>query len=261
MIKHILGVSFTFLVSGLVILFPFIHSSQDELSAVEAVEKINRKIQSTPEMENWQATVLSTIHEMDKSWQPKKKIVIEKLVVVEDKKRTEKILGATEFHKDGKRDITAKLQAEAAKYNRRSESGKDKERRGKGHRGLDLSRDELFPFGEERRTDYEFEFREAPLEGQQKTYILETRSKKKSPDFFEGIYHIHPDTNDVIRADLRPAKKPVPLRQLEMRIDFTRLPEGQLVISRAKVRIHVGLIVKNIRMDSEDIFSDYKIYE
>ena len=75
MIKHILGVSFTFLVSGLVILFPFIHSSQDELSAVEAVEKINRKIQSTPEMENWQATVLSTIHEMDKSWQSKKKIV------------------------------------------------------------------------------------------------------------------------------------------------------------------------------------------
>jgi hypothetical protein len=91
-------------------------------------------------------------------------------------------------------------------------------------------------------------------------YILENRSKLKSSDNYEGKYYIHPETFDILRADIRPAKNPGPLKLLEMRIDFGRIPEGYLVIRAASVRIHVGLIIKNIRMESEEIYSDFIVF-
>lgn len=234
-----------------------------DLSTMEVVEKVQQKIQSAPEMDNWQASVLTTLFEMDKNWEPKKKIIIEKLAVVENKKKTEKILSAVEYDEDETKDMTAKYREEAAKFNEKNEAeqGDDGKRKGGRHRGLDLNRDELFPFGENKRQDYEFDLHEGSLAEGQRVYILETRSLQKSSDHFEGKYYIHPETFDVLRAELRPAKNPGPLKLLEMHIDFDRLPEGYLVIRTAKVRIHVGLIIKNIRMESEEIYADYRVYD
>jgi hypothetical protein len=234
-----------------------------ELSTVEVVERVHEKIKSTPELDNWQASVLTTLFEMDKNWEPEKKTIIEKLAVVKNKIRKEKILSATEFDEDKTKDKTAKYQAEASKFNRRNESnrGKDGGRKGGKSRGMDLSQDDIFPFGENRRKDYEFNLREGSLEDKLRVYILESRSKFRSSDYYEGKYYIHPETFDILRADIRPAKNPGPLKLLEMRIDFDRIPEGYLVIRAAKVRIHVGLIIKNIRMESEEIYSDYKVFD
>jgi hypothetical protein len=261
--KYILVLSIT----AFVFIFPvnFIPSTlaSQELSTMEVVEKIHERLQSTPEMDNWQASVLTTLLEMDKNWEPKKKTIIEKLAVVKNKKRTEKVLNATEYDKEKTRDMTAKYQAEAAKFNKRNESSKDgnKGKKSKRRRGLDLNRDEFFPFGEAKRKDYEFNLQEDSLTYNQRVYVLESRSKQKSADYYEGKYYIHPDTFEVMRAELRPAKNPGPLKLLEMHIDFSHLPEGHLVIRTAKVRIHVGLIIKNIRMESEEIYSDYEVFD
>jgi hypothetical protein len=230
---------------------------------MEVLEKVHAKIVSTPEMLHWQASVLTTLFEMDKNWEPKKKTVIQKMTTVKNKKRTEKILSATTYHKDKTKDVTAKYQAEIAKFNEKNKAdtnGKGK-RRGGRHRGLDLERDEFFPFGTSRKKDYEYNLHHELSNDGQDVYVLETRSHVKSSEYFEGRYHIHPETFDVLHAVLRPAKFPGPLKLLEMHIDFDRLPEGYLVIKAAKVRIHVGLIVKNIRMESEEIYSDYKVFE
>ncbi len=234
-----------------------------ELSPVELVERVHEKIQSTPELNNWQASVLATLFEMDKNWEPKKKTIIEKLVVVKNKIRIEKILSATEYNEEKTKNITAKYQAEAEKFNERNESSirKKGKRKGGRHRGMDLGQDDIFPFGENRRNDYEFEFREGFLSDKLRVYVLETRSKLKSSDNYEGKYYIHLETFDILRAEIQPAKNPGPLKLLEMIIDFGRIPEGNLVIRTAKVRIHVGLIIKNIRMESEEIYSDYKVFD
>jgi len=243
----------------------FFSSYQDshELSTMEVVDKINQKVLSIPEMDNWQASVLATLIEMDKNWEPKKKTIIEKLTTVRNKIRTEKILSATEYDGEKTKDVTAKYIVEAAKFNNKnkSEAGNKGKRKGGRHRGMDLTRDELFPFGENRRKDYEFDLLEETLEESQRVFVLETRSKQKSSDYFEGKYYVHPETFDVLKAELRPAKYPGPLKLLEMDLDFERLPEGYLVIREAKVCIHVGLIIKNIRIESEEIYSDYKVFD
>jgi len=243
----------------------FFSSNPDlpQLSTMEVVEKVQAKIVSTPEMKNWQASVLTTLYEMDKNWEPKKKTVIQKLTTVRNKKRSEKILSATEYHEDKIKDVTAKYREEAAKFNKKNEAnanGEEKSRRGR-HRGLDLERDEFFPFGESRKQDYEYALHQERSNNGLEVYVIETRSQVKSSDYFEGVYHIHPETFDVLHAELRPAKFPGPLKLLEMRLDFDRLPGGYLVVKTAKVRIHVGLIIKNIRIESEEIYSDYRVMD
>lgn len=263
MLKNIFAILLTIFAASLSINSVSSIQGNPELSTTELVEKIQEKILSVPEMDNWQASVLTTLFDMDKNWEPKKKTIIEKLIIVENKKRTEKILSAIEYDEDKTKDMTSKYQAEAAKFNKKNqaEQGDDGKRKGGRHRSLDLKRDELFPFGENKRQDYEFDLREGSLAEGQRVYILETRSLQKSADYFEGKYYFQPETFDVLRAELRPAKFPGPLKLLEMHIDFDRLPEGHLVIRTAKVRIHVGLIIKNIRMESEEIYSDYKVFE
>jgi len=242
---------------------PSMFPAPPDLSPLAAVEKLHKRIRSYPEMANWQAAVLTTLRDMDKDWKPKKKTVVEKFVIVKDKVRIEKILSATEYEGDRTKDLTAKYQAEAEKFNKKSESsqGEDGGRKGGRYRGLDLSRDEMFPFGEDRRADYEYELREGTLAAGQRVHILETLSLQKSSDIYEGKYFIHPETYDILRAELRPAKNPGPLKLLEMHIDFDRLPEGYLVIKSTRIRIHVGLIVKNIRMESEERYSDFQVLD
>ena len=107
--------------------------------------------------------------EMDKNWQPKKKIIIEKLASVKNKKRTEKILSAKEYEGDKTRNLTAQYQAEAAKFRESHGSGEEEVGSARGrHRGLNLSRDEIFPFSEEKRKDYDFELNDGTLIDEQK---------------------------------------------------------------------------------------------
>ncbi len=237
-------------------------SASSELSRLEVVERLHEKILSYPALKNWQASTLTNLYEMDKNWEPKKKTVVEKLVTVKDNARVEKVLRATEYDGDKTKDVTAKFRAEAEKLNKKSESreGKDGGRKGGRYRGLDLNRGELFPFEENKRKDYDFEVSEGFLEADRKVIILETRSRQKSSEYYEGKFYIHPETYDILRVELQPAKNPGPLKLLEMHIDFRHLPGGYLVIDTARVRIHVGLIIKNIRMESEEIYSDYEIF-
>jgi hypothetical protein len=249
------------LISGPPLIFADSSLPLSQLSIMEVVERLHEKIQSAPELDNWQASILTTLYDMDKNWKPKKKTIIEKIAVAKNKIRTEKILSAIEYDGEKTKDKTSKYQAEAEKFNRRNESNKGKKggRRGGRSRGMDLSQEDIFPFDENRRKNYEFYVREGLLEDKLEVYIVETRCKVRSSDYYEGEYYIHPETFDILRADLRPAKNPGPLKLLEMRIDFGRIPEGNLVIRKTKVRIHVGLIIKNIRMESEEIYSDYKL--
>jgi hypothetical protein len=167
-----------------------------------------------------------------------------------------------EYDGDKTKDKTAKYQAEAEKLNRKnlSKKGKNGERKGGRRHGMDLSQEDIFPFGQNKRKDFEFDVREGFLDDGE-AYILESRCKLKSSDHYEGKYYIHPETWDILRAELHPAKNPGPLKLLEMQIDFGRIPEGNLVVMTTKVRIHVGLIIKNIRMKSEEVYSDYRVFD
>jgi hypothetical protein len=229
------------------------------LSTEDVIEKINESIEAAPEMNRWQASVLTTLYEMDKKWEPKKKTVIEKQIVVDNKTRIEKVYKAVEYKDDEIKDVTNEFKEEAAKMNAKNRSSDGKESGGR-HRGMNLGMDEIFPFNEEKRKDYDFSLSKETGPDSREVYILKTVSKQESSEFFEGTYTIDADTLAVLRAELSPAKNPGPLKLLEMDMEFDRLPEGYLVMTKASARVHVGLIIKNIRMQTEEIYSDYEIF-
>jgi hypothetical protein len=75
----------------------------------------------------------------------------------------------------------------------------------------------------------------------------------------EGLYYIDRRTFDVLQVEVHFSKNPKMVKRFEMEARFTVLPEGHLVLERSLVRLHVGLVVKSIRMEIQEEYRDYKI--
>jgi len=229
--------------------------------ALALVEKMAERVASYPKLESWQARALSTTSRMTSEWKPKSTVTSEKNISVDGGLWSEEILNATETEDGRTRDVTAKLRAEAReradKQRRSSADERNDEQRRRGRRSLDIARDEVLPFGPDKRDGYDFALeRTIELDGTP-VIVLRSRSRVRTQEKFEGLYFVDPETHDVVRAELTIAKKPGPLKRMEMEIDFGVLPGGHQVMKKAVMRIHVGLIVKNIRIEAVETYSDH----
>jgi hypothetical protein len=231
--------------------------------AAELVAKLADRLASYPKLESWQARAHSTTSFMTSAWKPKKTTTTEKIVTADGKHWSEDILSAVETEDGRTRDVTEKMRAEAAERAEKQRGSTDAERkddqRSRGRRGLDMTRDEVLPFSPEKRSGYDFTLKgPSDLDGAP-VIVLQSRSRVRSEDKLEGLYYIDPSTFDVLRAELTIAKKPAPLKRMEMTVDFRVLPEGHQVMARAVMRMHVGLVVKNIRIEAVETYTDHKI--
>lgn len=231
--------------------------------ADELVAKIGERMAFYPKLESWQARAQSTTSQMTSDWKPRKATSTEKIVTVDGNYWSEEILSAVETEDGRTRDVTERMRTEARERAERQRRSTDEERRDdqrrRGRRGLDMARDEVLPFSPEKRSGYDFTLKgAAELEGAP-VIVLQSRSKVRSEEKLEGLYYIDPETHDVLRAELTLAKKPGPLKRMEMEIDFRVLPEGHQVMTRAVMRMHIGLVVKNYRIEAVETYSDHQI--
>lgn len=258
---------FVLFVSAGLILTSIFHinaTTSDDLQDV--LDKTVQRVHSYPELVNWKASVLATMYELDKKWKPKKKTVVEKIVMMQDRYRSESIKSAVEITKGKSKDVTQKYVNQAYKArekaarNRRKardedETGEDTRRR------MELDIEEMLPFSEKNREKYEFALLdETNLDGVA-VFVLEARSKERVKDLLEGKFFISQETWDILRAELQLAKNPSAVKLMEMAMDFYVLPEGPLVVKKMYFRIHVSLVVKNIRREATEEYSDYEILE
>jgi hypothetical protein len=230
--------------------------------ALALVEKLAERITSYPKLESWRARASSTSSRMTSDWKPLSIIRTEKTVTVDGPYWSEEILGATETRGGRTKDITKDAQKEAAeraaKQRRSSPDEQKADQRSRGRRSLDMARDEIFPFGPDKLSGYDFALEgPAELDGAP-VILLRSRSRVRSDDHLEGLYYIDPATRDVRRVELTLAKRPAPLKRMEIELDFAVLPEGYHVMAKAVMRIHVGVIVKNIRVEAVESYSDFQ---
>jgi len=229
--------------------------------APELVAKVGERIASYAKLESWQARAHSTKSRMSSDWMPKSTTISEKIITLEGNSWSEEILSAQEIEDGRSRDITNKLQArareKAEKQRRSAGEARKNEPRGRGRRSPDVIREEAFPFGPEKRSGYDFTVKgPAELDGTS-VILLQSRSRVRSDEKLEGLYYVHPETFDVLRAELTLAKRPIPVRRIEVEIDFLVLPEGYQVMKKAVVRVHLGFIIKNVRVENVEIYSDH----
>jgi len=231
--------------------------------AAGLVAKIGERQASHPKLDSWQARANSTTFNMNSNWKPKKTTNSEKIVTMDSGRWSEEILSASETEDGKTRDVTKKLQEEARdrveKQDRQTPDERKNEQQNRGRRSMDMTRDEVLPFGPDKRSGYDFTVKgTADLDGKP-VILLQSRSRIRSKEKLEGVYYIHPETFEVLRAELTLAKKPGPLKRMEMEVDFLVLPEGYQVMKKAVIRIHVGIIVKNIRVEAVETYSDYVV--
>jgi hypothetical protein len=230
--------------------------------ALALVEKIAERQASYPKLESWQARARSTSSRMTSDWKPLSVVEYEKIVTVDGPYWSEEILRATETRGGRTKDITKDAQKEAAeraaKQRRSSTDERQADQRSRGRRGLDMASDEIFPFAADRRAGYDFALEgSAELDGAP-VVLLRSRSRIRSDDHLEGLYFVDPAAHDVRRAELTLAKRPAPLKRMEIELDFAVLPEGYHMMVKAVMRIHVGVIVKNIRVEAVESYTDFK---
>ena len=233
--------------------------------AEEVVEKTAQRVLSYPEITHFKFSATSTMHEMDKNWKSKKKTVVKKVVLVKDDTRQESIKSAVEIKKGKTKDVTQKYINESYKKmekaaRQRKEAREEGEEKNTRHR-TDISIDEILPFNEKNRGNYEFSLLAETTLDDVPVYVLDARAKQRTKDFFEGKFYINRETFDIHRAELQLAKNPGPLKLMEMAVDFQVLPEGFLVLKKMSFRIHVGLVVKNIRREGTEEYFDYQFLE
>lgn len=231
--------------------------------ALALVEQVAARIASYPVPGSWQAKAHATTSRMTSDWKPKSTMTSEKMVTVADGRWSEEILSSIETEDGRTRDVTAEQQKEAreraAKQRRASADERKGEQRSRGRRSLDLSRDELFPFDPGHRSGYDFTV-EGPseLDGAA-VIVLRSRSRVRSEEKLEGLYFIDPQTSDIRRAELTVAKKPGPLKRMEMDLDFLVLPEGYHMMAKAVMRLHVDILIKNVRVEAVEAYSDFAV--
>jgi len=228
----------------------------------EILDRVAERAGTYPELMNMEARVASTLQEMDKNWKPKKKTLVDKVIRVTDGLRSEEILSAQETAKGRTRDMTAKMVKEARKQEekarkRRAKKGEGDEAEGGGRQELSL--EQMLPFAQDRRGEYEFTRKGGSYVGQRSVYVIEASAKTPSDDRMEGLYYIDRRTFDVLQVEVHFSKNPKMVKRFEMEARFTVLPEGHLVLERSLVRLHVGLVVKSIRMEIQEEYRDYKI--
>jgi hypothetical protein len=259
---------FSFLISLFALPAPVKSSSAACLSAqtpdaADLVAKIGERQASHPKLDSWQARANSATFQMNSDWKPKKTTTAEKIVTVDRGLWSEEILSASETEDGKTRDVTKKLQEEARdrveKQDRQTPDERKNEQQNRGRRSMDMTRDEVLPFGPDKRSGYDFTVKGAAGLDGAPVILLRSRSRIRSKEKLEGLYYIHPETFEVLRAELTLAKKPGPLKRMEMEVDFLVLPEGYQVMKKAVIRIHVGIIVKNIRVEAVETYSDYVV--
>lgn len=239
----------------------FVHPSlwaQD--SAMDAIiQKIETRMAGYEDYDAFTVSVVSSQKTMDGAWNPKKVVVVDKTITQQGEVRREDILRATQTEKGTTRDITEKYREEQ----RKREEKKNKETEGddgkNGERGrVSLGEDEMFPFGPNERSQYTFDQLPDTVVSGRLVYVLQTRAKEKSKELYEGNYYVDQETYDVLMVDLRPSKNPKFVRQMRMKMWFGLLSD-HYVVERTWMRIYAGFLLKKIRMEVEETYTDYRI--
>jgi hypothetical protein len=233
----------------------------------ELVDKVAARMAGFPDIKDFEAEVSSMLINVDKNWKTKKTTLVEKIVRSRGGVREEEILSAVEMEKGRRKDVTRKVREETRKQQDKARKEREKRKKkgqeeaeGGGHR-RDLTLEQMLPFSEDKRQGYTFRQREDTSYEGKTVRVLESRAKVRSDKFFEGTYYIDPDSYEVLRAFIQPAKNPGPLKKMEMEFLFQISPEGLFFVKETRVRVHVGLVIKNIRMEVQELYKNFKALE
>lgn len=246
-------------------LFLFLFSAGAEAKDLDSlIVRVGRKMASCQRNFDYTCLVSAKEYKMDKHWKPKATKSIEKRLIKNGDEAYFDVIKAMEIKKDEEKDITEEVRKE---YNSAREKAKEEaemenedkdngEEEG-GRRGISMTMEDLDPFGEARRELYNFLALPDTISEGQRYFRVKTMAIEPSDKVFEGEYWINPETHAIVIADLHPSKNPKMVSELKMRFRFEEIGEGRWMPRKIWTHIYVNLLIKKIRVETEEVYSDY----
>ncbi|MFC1838486.1 hypothetical protein ACFL1N_02820 [Thermodesulfobacteriota bacterium] len=240
----------------------FINGLEPALAGDEDIapllEKITNRLNSYSDNSNWTYRIVNRITEMDKKWRPKKTTITTAIVKDANNMLTGELIKAEEIEDGITRDVTQKL---AEQTKEQIESANKERAKNKDQEDTEDSSEAFLPFGENKKVKFKFNRLDDTTINKIPVYVIEAVAKEKDDQLFEGKYYIDRNTYDVLKARIKPSKKPRLVKELDMDIDFEVLPEGKFIRRRSRTRVNAGIIFKRFRAIIEEEYSDIKILD
>jgi len=229
---------------------------------------VSRKMASYDHDFDYTCLVRSSEYRMDSRWQPVTTRQIGKRLIKQGDVTWFEVIRAVEFEKGREKDITEKVReeydrarahAEEEAAGHEAENGDDGN--GEEKHQVSLGMDDINPFQEDRRDLYSFHMLPDTM-AQGRRYIrVRTTAVEPSPDVYEGTYRIDPDTYSIDSMALHPSKNPKFVRELALKFRFQDMGGGRWMPVQIKTRVYVNLLIKKIRIETEEVYSEYVFTE
>ncbi len=219
--------------------------------------KINNKIKTYNRENSYSCYVITKEFSMDKHWQVEKIKVTEKTVTQKEDERNENIIKATEIKKDEEKDITEEVRKEQSERLKELEEQRSVRSDNEETSSLNLSLESFFPFSDSTKDQYTFTLMADTVIDNQSYIRIQADAKEKARDRIEGIYWIETDTYTITYMDLHFSQNPRFIKDLRMKFWFNEFDDNHWLPVTIWTHVHVGLVIKNIRMEVEEKYSDY----
>lgn len=246
------------------VLLPLVLHAQ-ELDSL--IERINTRMNAFKKDRRFECLVTSREFRMDKNWEPEKTTIVEKKMTVDSSGVVFDIVRGVEIEKGKEKDITLDLKEDVKKeeenqdQDRHEEENKDEEKKEGEKRSVTLGSDDLNPFSEKNRSRYDFILLPDTLADSTAYFRIQAIAKVPDDKRFQGVFWINQETSVVERIKLKPSKNPRFVKDFDLAFRFAGLDSNHWVIMESKVRVYASLIVKKIRIVSEETYSNYTFPE
>lgn len=240
------------------ILFPvFLHAQ--ELDSL--IQQINRRMSAFKKDRNFECLVTSKEFKVNGDWEPEKTTIVEKKMTVDSTGAAFDILHAVEIEKGKEKDITLDLQKKMEEEKRKQEEKEDEDNKDEEKRSVSLGSKELNPFSEENRSQYNYCLLPDTVADSTAYYRIQTIAKVPDDKRFQGVFWINKKNSVIERIKLKPSKNPKFVKDFDLAFRFEGLDSNHWVIRQSHVRVYVSLLIKKIRIVSEETYENYRFPE
>ncbi len=229
------------------------------------IQCVETRLNSYTDYDTFSVSVASVTRQMNSQWVSTEEYYIEKKMTVHAEDEEEEIIKAVKKKKGEETDITGQVKEEQKKAKEKAEKKNKKKEENKsqdedeenGKFSLDLK--DILPFGNDKKDLFEFFALKDTMISERSACGIGVKVKEISDQRYKGNYYFDKETYDLLFVDVTPSKNPKFVKEFNIKMWFDLLDNQYLIMTRDSMRILAGFLIKKIRMEINETYSNYHI--
>lgn len=210
------------------------------------LDNVERRALELENNHSYKVKVQTVENEMDSNWNPHKSTTTHKIVTKIDSVKTTKIISST-IQENGKvTDNTNEAIKQSTEKKRRK---------------MKIGGKDFFPFNSENREKYAFQIKTDSLFEGKSVTVLECVAREAKEGLYNGSYYFYTEDFTLLGLIARPSKNPKMVKEMLLKMSFGINENDVYNTKSVEMRVHVKVLIKNIRMHILETYDDYEYLE